>query len=121
MLTMEQTRYYFSACRMAVDFGFGGIFCGYFRSIVFLNLPAGRHFLDLCIYFISLHFLSMLFHCIRLILYPTTYGVHTTAGRVLSLIDYHNRLNEFLQWKHICYNLFRPQQARLPCYTSSVT
>jgi hypothetical protein len=46
-----------------------------------------------------------------------------TVRRLLSLIDYHNMLNEFLQWKHMCmcYNLFQPQQAKLPCYRSDVT
>lgn len=58
----------------------------------------------------------MLFHCLYLILYPTAYDVHMAVRQLLSLIDYHNMLNEFLQWKHMCYNLFRPQQARLPCY-----
>lgn len=44
----------------------------------------------------------MLFHCIHLILYPTAYDLHTTVRRLLSLIDYHNMLNEFLQWKRMC-------------------
>jgi hypothetical protein len=51
----------------------------------------------------------MLFHCLHLILYPAAYDVHTTVRRLLLLIDYHNMLNGFLQWKHMCYNLFRPQ------------
>lgn len=44
MLTMEQTRHYFGSCRITLDLRFGGIFGGYFRSLVFLNLPGGRHF-----------------------------------------------------------------------------